>query len=96
MLHEVVDRAADVIEALRRHLHQPRLAAALALVRGVVGERDESLLREPLGVEARRLLLHAAERVGHDDRRIPAARDKARGLEEIGDDASSRCSGPDT
>ncbi len=86
MLDEVVDRAADVVKTLRGNLDQPRLAPALPLVRGVVSERDESLLREPLGVEARRLLLHPAERVGHDDRCIPTVRGEACRLEEVADD----------
>jgi len=61
------------VTAHGRDLHQPRLAAALALIGSVAGKRDEPLLREPLSVEARRLFLHAAERVGDDDRSIPAA-----------------------
>ena len=86
MLDEEVDRAADVVQTLRRNLHQPRLAAAFTLVGGVVGERDEALLGETLGIEAGGLLLHAAERVRHDDRRILTVRIEARRLEEIGDD----------
>ena len=86
MPDEEVDGAADVVETLRRDLHQPRLAAALPLVGRVVGERHEALLGQAQGVEAGRLLLHAAERVGHDDRRVPAAGLEAGRLEEVGDD----------
>ncbi len=86
MPDEEVDGAADVVQTLRRNLHQPRLAAALPLVGGVVGERQEALLSQVQGVEAGRLLLHAAERVSHDDRRVLAARVESGRLEEIGND----------
>jgi hypothetical protein len=86
MSDEEVDGAADVVETLPGNLHQPWLAAALPLVGGVVGEGHDTLLGQAQGVEAGRLLLHAAERVSHDDRRVLAARLEAGGLEEIGDD----------
>jgi len=93
MLQEVVDRAADVIETLPGHLHQAWLAAALALIGSVVGQRDEPLLRQSLGVESRGLFLHAAERVRDDDRSMLAARGEACWLEQVGDDGGSQVPG---
>jgi hypothetical protein len=55
-----------------RHL-VGRLAAALALIGGIVGQRDEAALGEVLGVKTRSLLLDAAERAGFDPNRRYAA-----------------------
>jgi hypothetical protein len=49
------------------------LAAALALIGGIVGQRDEAALGEVLGVKTRSLLLDAAERAGFDPNRRYAA-----------------------
>src|SRR6266567_1808016 len=86
MLRQEVDGATDVVETLCGHFHQARLAAALTLVGSVISERDETLLGQLLGVEARRLLLHATKRMGHDYRRILAVRIESGGLEQVGDD----------
>lgn len=64
---EEVDRAADVLDAVAGDLEQARLAAALAVVGGVVGQSDDALLGQLLRVQAGGLLLHAAERVRRDD-----------------------------
>ena len=95
MRDEKVDSAADIVQTLRRHFHQARLTAALALVGGVISQRDETLLGEMLGVQARSLLLHAAEGMGHNDRRVLSIRIKIGRLEEIGDDRSCPCFWPD-
>ena len=93
MPDEEVDGATDVVQPLCRHFHQARLAAAFALVGGVIGQRDEALLGEMLGIKTGSLLLHAAEGVGHDNRRILSVRIETGRLEEIGDDRRAHVSG---
>ena len=80
---EVVHSAADVLDAVAGDFVQARLAAALAVVRGVVGQGDEALLGELAGVEAGGLLLDAAEGVGDDDGWVLLGLVEARGQEEV-------------
>ena len=63
------DGGLDVLDAVGWILQPAGLAAALALVGRVVGERDEALVRQAPSVEAGGLLLDAAARVADDERR---------------------------
>jgi hypothetical protein len=66
---QIVDRGADILDPCIGVFELPRLAAALALIRSVEGERDEAELGELAGIQAGGLLLHATGGVGAHDRR---------------------------
>jgi hypothetical protein len=66
---EVVDGCAEVLDEDVGGGEVARLAAAVAVERGVEGERDEAAQGHVLGVDARALLLDAAVGCADDDRR---------------------------
>jgi hypothetical protein len=93
MLHEKVDGAADVVQALRRNLHEARLAAAFALIGGIIGQGNKTLLGKMLGIKAGSLLLHATEGMSDHDGRVLLACIEAGRLEEVADDCRSHVPG---
>lgn len=78
--HEVIDRDADVLHALRGIVDQTRLPAALTLVTGVEDQHHVAGFRQRLRVHvAGGLFLAAADRVNAHDRRIGAVLVEIRG-----------------
>src|SRR5216117_814724 len=69
---QVVDGCAEVLDEDVGGGEMARLPAAVAVERGVEGERDEAAQGHVLGVDARALLLDAAVGCADDDRRVLA------------------------
>ena len=73
MQAEEIHRGAEVLGIDVRRGDVARLAAALSGVGRIERQRDEAALRHGLRVQARRLLLHRAERTADGERRQPLA-----------------------
>jgi hypothetical protein len=69
--HRIVDNAANILNPLGRIFNPSRASAGFALEAGVIGNDNETLLRERFAVDiSRGLLLATSERMDTDERRI--------------------------
>lgn len=76
----------DILDAMLRFIDASRCATASALIGSIGRDRNETALRQMLGIKARGLLLHATIRMRqHDCRVFPGGIIVGRGI-NIGDD----------
>jgi len=83
---QVVDGGTEVLDEDVGGREVARLAAAVAVERGVEGERDEAAQGHVLGVDAGTLLLDAAVGRADDDRRVLPGLVEPLGPVEVGGD----------
>ncbi|WP_353115434.1 hypothetical protein [Nitratidesulfovibrio sp.] len=83
MVAQEVYRGTDAPEASGGNFHQPGLATALPLVRGVIRKGDEALFGKLEGIQPGGLFLDPAEGMGDDDGWVLLACVEARRLEQV-------------